>query len=218
MAIDIEMARKWAKDKYPFLIGNDDAIVALYKKQVLGEDIVPKVKASGFYRESNRLEAGQNAIMLASIVGKENFITTMICSVCHKKVCEHNAPKISLYSNFYMMVDRAGQFTAKFFTTDAKEYEKLDNSSIVLLYGFLDAKDKFGEPKFNIRSFEPVTPEQSIAFINAVDFVNLKGIGGRVKASEWNNYLNSYSEDTRKFLLEHLMLKVDGEDIYTVVA
>ncbi len=216
--MDMDVVRKWAAQNYPFLVGNDDVIVMLYKKQVLGEDVVPKTKAAGVYRESNNVVQKENAVMLATVVDVDNTYIKEICSVCKKRVCEHNAPKTNLYCAFGTAVDRAGKVGFKLFTTDEKNFQLVKESNTLLVTGYLDANENFGEDKFNIRNLRIVSPLEAVAFLKAVDFIQMKGIQGKVKKAEWDNFLSAITPDSAKEIIKsYLVLKEEGDEIFTVV-
>ena len=215
--MDIEVVRKWAATNYPFLIGNDDVIIMLYKKQVLGEEVIPKTKAAGFYRESSSLVLKENSLMLATIVSVDNTYIKEVCSVCKNKECQHNAPKERLYCVFGTAVDRAGKFGYKVFTIDPKMFEVIKDSNTLIITGFLDARENFGEDKLNVKNARKVSMEEAMNFIKAVDFIQMKGVQGRVKAAEWNNFITQFPESSREIVKTYLVMKEEGEDIYTAV-
>ena len=214
--MDIEIVRKWAKENYPHLAGNDDVIVLLYKKNVLGEEVVQKTMASGVIRESNSLKERENTLILGTLLGKTAERITKVCSICHKKLCEHtDAPKQTLYSSFYEYVDRSGKFEAKYFSYNGDDVKKLDDSQQVLLSGYMEVREAFGAPKFNIRGYTKFNMDEASLFVKTLDFLQLKSVGGKVGKEAWANFMAGVSPELGKKMKSYFVLKEEGD--YLVV-
>jgi hypothetical protein len=186
--MDLEAVKKWASINYPYLISNEDAIVRLYKKSVLGEVIVEKTKYIAPYRPIAKLEDKIPATIAVTKIVKLRTSSKEVCAVCGKKICTEHTQRVLKYAGVYQMADPTGIVEA--FVFETKEFvDGLDKADFLLLAGRYE-KNTNGA-SFIIRSYEVLTKDALKAFYDVMDFFTISSSGGTIQEDKYEKYIKS---------------------------
>ncbi|MEM0143985.1 MAG: hypothetical protein QXL94_08635 [Candidatus Parvarchaeum sp.] len=196
--VDIDVVKKWARQNYPHLIDNEDAIVKLYRVKVLNEQIVEKTQYKYRYRTINQLTENAPAMIAVTKITKKKSITREVCKVCGKKTCDQHSERIMKYGGVYLVTDSTGEMDVLVF--DTKEtVDLMDNAENFLIMGHLQ-KSNFGNTFFQ-RDVKPLSKEEVSLWYDLVDYAEVNNNAGKIPIASYEAFKNSIA---RKDLLGSL--------------
>lgn len=193
----LNKAREWAKDKYPTLLSNEELIVSLYKRQVLGQSIMNNQFVSRLMYIPEIENSGKIKGVVVEI-GKSG--TYEACPVCRRKIgmCEHGEEPIIINWARILVGDKKGSIVVSIFTEDevkegdiyilnvrkrddgsytAKILEKLDfreNTAIDIIYELI--RDVY-KNKIKRNVFESIVSEHGVEKERIIKIIGLREVG-----------------------------------------
>jgi hypothetical protein len=209
MKMDLEAVKRWASINYPYLIGNEDAIVKLYKKNVLGETIIEKSKYVAPYKTIERLEDRIPATIAVTKIARVRGTSKEVCGICGKKTCTEHRERVMKYSGVYQVADQTG--IVEIFMFDTKEFvEGIEKNEFFLLSGRVEKSSSFSS--FIVRSYEVITKEMLNAFYNTIDFFTISSSGGTISEEKYEKYIstNGYGTMLRPLEKYYIAKKEEG--------
>ena len=187
--MDMDLVRKWARDNYPFLASNDDAIVALYKTRVLKEHVTEKTNFSYKYSPIKQLEEGVPAMIIVTKIDKVRDVVKDVCAVCLKSNCTEHTERMTKYGGAYNVLDMTGSIRV-FLFGDKLDKDTLDMNDNFIMYGNKKTNQKFGDITFYLKSLKAVTTSQMSALYAVIDYLTLHSSNGTLPETEYDNFVN----------------------------
>lgn len=206
--VNAEEAKKWVKENYPDIEGNDDEFyVRFYNARVLGVYTPPSYSLGLPFRKISELEEKKPAVIRAIPVYLEPKVSTVfLCGVCNKKRCfiqEHkNVEKKQVKLLNVEVVDSTGNINASMFNATP---EVLNTFNAVLSDGkpsmsflFKGYVNVYNEQKyFNFTEVIPLSGAESQEFIDFELFMDKNA--ARVIPIDESKLKNFFSNASPRF-------------------
>jgi hypothetical protein len=187
--MDITAALKWGKENYPHLVGNEDAIVKLYKSRMLGEKIVEKTAFIYPYKSIASLELDVPAMIMVTKINLLKSKPVDVCKVCGRKVCAEHSGRVTKYANSYLMADSSG--VVEVFTfEDNSIINVLESEENFIIMGILTA-NKFSGKSFVLKSIVPLSKAEVDTFISVMDYFTVNAAGNTLDEEKYNTFVST---------------------------
>ena len=171
MGIDIDIVKKWASEKYPFFMNNEDMLIRLYKKEMLKEVVEESRQYYPAFSTISELKENIPVSLRVKFIELGNRTPYQACKVCHKKNCmdsSHSGTETTYVQNVDMG-DEDGMIHSTVFLND-KNISIYENAFIFLVKG-KKGKDKYGGDTFKIYGWEALSEEEAMAFNDLYNFL-----------------------------------------------
>jgi len=205
--------KKWLRENYPHLIGNEELAMQLYNKKVLNKQIGVKISALGGYNfiRVSDLKAGVFGAIFFVVVEVINVSEFEVCAVCGRTNCtnpEHHGKKKAYATTIYGG-DDSGSVNVSFFLDTPEDVEKIKSAEQMVICGAMKETkwgNKFIAKKWYI--MDKVTANSLSEFVNLMDYA---GAGG-IKKDEVDKFLALHSE-LEPIFSNYIRLKLEGERV-----
>lgn len=208
--IDREVVLSWGKRNAPELVSNFDGLVKLYKKKVLKENVIA---VTDFKAPFSTITDAIEGVPVSLIVRKLQLIQDkafVVCKICGKKNCEHNAEKVERRVATIQVVDSTGEIKVIYFYDGNPEIIRKmesDDDDYLFISG-MKKKTKDGNAfEFQAKKFEFITREFYTFTNDALQFFSVKCDSNKeLKAEQWeeflkNNPYNSVYKDKESYFV-----------------
>lgn len=174
MGIDLDVVKKWASEKYPFFMNNEDMLIRLYKREILNEVVDEKRQYFPSFTTIGELKDNTVVSLRVKLLETGTRKNYKGCLVCHKKDCldtTHKGQEIITVVNGDIG-DESGMLPTTFFLNN-NNIEIFDKAFVFLVRG-KKAKDKNGIDVFRQSGWLPLSEKETVAFNILYDFFLLQ--------------------------------------------
>ncbi len=216
MGIDIDIVKKWASEKYPFFMNNEDMLIRLYKKEVLKEVVEENRQYYPAFTTTSELKDDVPVSLRVKFIESGKRISYQACKVCHKKNCmdsSHSGTEV-VYIQNVDMGDEDGMIHSTLFLND-KNISIYENGFIFLVKG-KKGKDKYGADSFKISGWEALNEEEATAFNDLYNFLVFNTVDKIVHLPKYETWLNGKPEKEKGLITrmeKYLITRKDKETL-----
>ncbi len=220
--VSVEEAKKWIKENYPDIEGNDDEFcVRFYNARVLGVYTPPSYSMGLPYKKIHDLEEKKPAVIRAIPVYLEPKVSVIyLCGVCNKKKCfsaDHkSAPKKEVTLLNVEVVDSTGSINASMFNASKEVISAfsgvLSNGKPPATFLFKGYVNVYNEQKyFNFTEVIPLTKEESEEFVEFENFMDINSASVvPISEEKLKNFLHNSSPRFNELIKNVRFTRMNG--------
>lgn len=219
--VELELVRKWGKEKYPWLLNNEDFLIKLYKKEVLNETVIERRKVFPQFVMIKELKEGVPASLRVKMIEQGRRTPFQVCRTCGRKTCldKTHGGFITKYAVTVELADEEDTIKGALFFAE-EETKKIENSYEFIVYGIKTKDSRTGEPTFRISGWEGLSEKEGEAFNKLYDFFSTHLNGDKsIRREEylsWLNNLNNELLQTNIKEMEKFLIVKEDTDKLTV--